>query len=261
MADCQYLTEYAALAHHRREMEMLKRRQRQRLGLGILVVGAVTVGGYLVMPPLGLMLAGIGAMALFFAAITGGSSVPAHVLSGVEGEVRTLKALKALPDDHVLFNQVMIPDPRLPNGERELDFIVVTPAGISIIEVKNTPGIIYVDPDKKRWQTARRAGCGSRPGWNALDNPVRQITAQAEALDRWLLSHGLTVNIQPVVCFANPGVIIENSDRSGIPVTVPEMLSQTIPANRRTTQSLSGQVRKRVARLISGERKTLSRAA
>ncbi len=209
-------------------MTALRRRQRQRLGLGLLAVAAVTAGGYLVMPPLGIMLAGIGAMALFFAAITGGSSIPAHVLSGVEGEVRTLKALKALPEDHVLFNQVMVPDPRLPNGERELDFIVVGPNGISVIEVKNTPGIIYVDPDKRQWQTARRAGCGSRPGWNALDNPVNQVRAQVDALDRWLLSHGLSIPVQPMVCFSNPGVIIENADHSQVPVIVPELIEKTL---------------------------------
>jgi hypothetical protein len=251
MADCRYLTEYAPLAHHRREMAVLNRRQRRRLGLGLLAVVACTTGGYLIMPPLGIMLAGIGAMALFFAAITGGSSVPAHVLSGVEGEVRTLKALKSLPDDHVLFNQVMVPDPRLPNGERELDFIVVGPNGINVIEVKNTPGIIYVDPDKKHWQTARRAGCGSRPGWNALDNPLYQVKAQADALDRWLLSNGLSASVQSMVCFANPGVIIENANHSRIPVIVPELIKKSL-ADTQGNTTLKDSSRKKLIRLLSG---------
>ena len=228
MADCRYLSEYAPLVHHRNEMASLARRQRLRLGFGLLVVAALTVGGYLITPPLGLMLAGIGAMALFFAAITGGSSVPAHVLSGVEGEVRTLKALQSLPDEYILFNQVMVPDERLPNGERELDFVVVGPSGVAVIEVKNTPGIIYVDPDKKHWQTARRAGCGSRPGWNAVDNPIHQVKAQTDALERWLLSHGWSAPVRPLVCFANPGVIIENANQSQVPVIVPELIERSL---------------------------------
>lgn len=261
MANCTYLSEYAPLVHHRTEMMTLKRRQRLRLGLGLVAVAGVTVGGFLVMPPLGLMLAGIGAMALFFAAITGGSSVPADVLSGVEGEVRTLKALKSLPDEYVLFNQVMVPDERLPNGERELDFVVVGPTGVAVVEVKNTPGIIYVDPEQSRWQVARRAGCGSRPGWNALDNPVNQVRAQTDALERWLLSHGLSVDIQPLVCFANPGVIIENSDQSTVPVIVPEMIDQTLSPASGNGQPVQNGNHRRIRDLLGGKNRLGSKAA
>jgi hypothetical protein len=197
------------------------------------------------------MLAGISAMGLFFAVMTGGSSVPAHVLSGIEGEVRTLKALQQLPADFVLFNQVFIADPWLPNGKRELDFIVIGPGEVTVVEVKNTPGIVYVAPDQKHWQVARRAGCGSRPGWNAMDNPILQVQAQADALQRWLLTFGLSIKVRSMVCLANPGVIIENSDGSPVPIVIPELLPGRL-IQARPDRPLTASRREQVISLLEG---------
>lgn len=250
MANLSHLREYAALLRHQKDMHTLSRQRKRRIVVGLTVVLGLTGAGYWITPPLGVMLAGIGAMALFFTAITGGSSVPHHVMTGVEGEARALETLSGLPDDHVLFNQVYIPDPAIPNGRRELDFVVVGPDAITVVEVKNTPGLIHVDPDSKQWQVVKRAGCGSRPGWNAIDNPIMQVRAQTRALERWLLEHGVAARPQPMVCFARPDAGVVDPDRADIPVVTTTELNDQLLAQSRQT-SLCENDRKRIIDLLS----------
>jgi hypothetical protein len=232
MADMSHVSEYAPLQQHREEMRRAASHRRRRLALTITAVGAVSATGFWISLPLGLMLAGIGAMVLFFSAITGGSSVPHHVMAGVEGEARVLDTLGQLPDDHVIFNQVNIPDPELPNGRRELDFIVVGPAAVTIVEAKNTPGLIHVDPGSRQWRVVKRTGCGSCPGWNAIDNPLAQVRAQVKAVERWLLTHGIVTGTQGMVCFARPDAAIAEPERADLPVVTTSELIEHVAATQ-----------------------------
>jgi len=258
MATTQYLREYPALVRHQTEMRQAARSRLLRLCLGGTLAVAVSVAGYLVMPPLGLMLAGLAAMILFFATITGGSSVPSDVLTGIEGEVKCLRELQRLPEDYVLFNQLQVPDPSLPNGRRELDFVAIGPGGLTVVEVKNISGMIYVDPEQRHWRVARR-GCGSSPNWNSMDSPLRQVGAQVDALERWLLTHGIHAPIRPMVCFARSDVILQNVDSSSVPVLVPEQLVEEIKTAK--TPALSVSQRDAVIRVLSGKFGHLASAA
>jgi hypothetical protein len=252
MANTAYLTEYGPLARHRKELRQAARRRYRRLGLVAVVVLTAAGIGYWLTPPLGLLLAGIGAMVLFFSSIGEGSSVPAHVLTGIEGEVRTLEMLKQLPDAFLLFNQVQIPDSWLPNGQRELDFIVLGPTGLFVVEVKNAPGMIYVSPDQKHWQVARR-GCGSSPNWHTMDNPLNQVQAQCQALERWILTGGMHLSTRPMVCFARPEVVLQNVDSSDIPVVVPEQLPALFEKAAPDKSLSPGQIRA-LTELLAGKR-------
>jgi len=249
MADLSHVTEYSAITRHRNEMQLAARRRRWRMIMVVSLVALLSGVGYWISPPLGIMLVGIGAMVLFFSAITGGSSVPHHVMSGVEGEARVLETLGQLPDDHVIFNQVHIPDPQLPNGRRELDFIVVGPAAVTIVEAKNTPGLIHVDPESRQWRVVKRAGCGSSPGWNAIDNPLVQVRAQVRALERWLLSHGLATSPQGMVCFARPDAAVADPERADLPVVTTGELIEHV-ASSQSGRAMPEKHRQRVVGLL-----------
>lgn len=232
MADLSHVTEYTAITRHRDDMQLAAGHRRRRMILAVVLVTALSGIGYWVTPPLGIMLVGIGAMVLFFSAIIGGSSVPHHVMAGVEGEARVLDTLSRLPDDHALFNQVHIPDPELPNGRRELDFIIIGPAAVTIVEAKNTPGLIHVEPDSRQWRVVKRAGCGSSPGWNAIDNPLIQVRAQSRALERWLLTHGLALRPQGMVCFARPDAAVAEPEKAELPVVTTDELIEHVAASQ-----------------------------
>ena len=253
MADTRYVTDYPALMRHRDQAAAAGRARRRRLLIAVPVVTVLAFAAASVSLPLAMLIALIGVGVLFFLALPGGTSVPAGELAGVEGEVAVLKRLQTLPDEFVVFNRVRLPDATLPNGWRELDFIVAGPTGLWIVEVKNTPGLVYVQPDARHWPLARRAGCGSRPSWNAMDNPIGQVRAQADALRRWLLQHAIVVEPRPLICLSHPEVATENADGSPVPVLTRGRVAAEIvaaapgdapapePSRLRTTLSRIGQ--------------------
>lgn len=248
MADLNYIRPYAAVEQHRAEMKRALRRRRNRVAIAVLGGIALTVTSYWILPPLAVLAAGIAVLAVFFSSLTGGSSVPASAMTGAEGEVRVLRSLEQLSDNHVLFNQVRIPDPQVSGGQREIDFVVVAPSGVHLIEVKNTPGLIYVRPGEKNWPLAHKAGCGGRPGWNAIANPLTQVAAQTEALNRWLLQYSIACPARPVVCFARSEVGLRDRELSDVPVLTANELTTYFDLPSR----LSSAARADIVRLLAG---------
>ncbi len=250
MADETLLRPYPAFERHRQEMADAARQRRWRLASGSAALLVVGMGCWLVHPMLAFMVAGIGAMALFFSSLSGGSTVPPAELLGVEGELRALKFLRHLPDEYRILNRIRIADTTLPNGERELDFVVLGPTGLFLVEVKNTPGLIHVQPDSNRWPVAKRGGCGSSPRWNSLPSPLIQVRAQVESLERLLLSHGLDLAARPIICFARPGVALQNTEACPVPVLVPEQLQHHIESGKPCSEQ-STRRRDRLIALLS----------
>src|SRR5699024_7562995 len=111
----------------------------------------------------------------------------------------------------------------------------------------NTPGHVQVMPGQKHWPLARRAGCGSRPSWNAMRNPVPQARAQVDALERWLLKNGVPARAQAVIVMAHPEVAISDADAAEMPVLVREQVAGFLKAG--PPQPLAGPVALRLADL------------
>lgn len=259
MADCRYVIDYPPLVRHRAELKAAVRARRTRLALALPLLAVLAFGAFSMSAQFGLFVAAVGAGVLFFLGMPGGSSVDAGALAGVEGEVTALARLKTLPDDFMLFNRVKLPDGQLPNGWRELDFVVAGPTGLWIVEVKNTPGHVYVQPDERHWPLARRAGCGSRPNWNAVENPIPQARAQVDSLRRWLLQQGIAAEPKPVVCLSHAEVAVDNADASPVPVIVRDQLAGLIRSGSR--RALPGGLLETLVRLRPTDRAALERAA
>ncbi len=228
VADDSYIVEYGPLLRHRRELADQNRARLRRLLIAVPMSLVLIALAASYSPPLAMLLGVVSALFLFFIALPGASSVDPGALAGVEGEVAVLKQLRKLPDTFLLLNRVRLPDALLPNGERELDFVVVGPTGLWIIEVKNTPGVIHVQPDQAHWPLVRRAGCGSSPSWNAVQNPLPQVQAQVDALARWFLVHGLFVQPRAAVVFAHAETALESPERSAIPVNLRDGIVATL---------------------------------
>lgn len=259
MADCRFITEYPPLVRHRAELRAAARARRMRLAIALPLLAALAYGAFALSAQFGLFVGAVGAGVLFFLGLPGGSSVDAGALAGVEGEVTALERLRTLPDDYVLFNRVKLPDGQLPNGWRELDFVVAGPTGLWIVEVKNTPGHVYVQPDARHWPLARRAGCGSRPNWNAVENPIPQARAQVDSLRRWLLQHGIAADPKPVVCLSHSEVAVDNAEASPVPVVVRDQLAGLIRSGAQS--ALPGGLLETLARVRPTGGATLERAA
>lgn len=228
LVDDSLIVEYGPLLRHRRELADQKRQRRLRLAFGVPLAVAAVGLALVYSPPLALLLGVVAGFFMFFIALPGASSVDAGALAGVEGEVTVLKQLRGLSDDFLVLNRVRLPDATLPNGERELDFIVAGPTGLWVVEVKNTPGIIHVRPEEAHWPLVRRSGCGSSPSWNAVRNPLPQVQAQVDALARWFLMQGLVVEPRAAVVFAHAETALESPERSDVPVCLRDSVAETL---------------------------------
>lgn len=250
MADTRLVVEYPPLKRHREELGEQHRLRRRRLmvavPIAVVLVGVAAAWS----APLAVMLAAVAAFAILLLALPGSSSVDPGHLAGVEGEASVLERLKRLPDGYLILNRVKLPDETLSNRQRELDFIVAGPTGLWIVEVKNTPGHLQVIPGREHWPLVRRAGCGSRPSWNAMRNPVPQAQAQVDALERWLLKNGVSARARAVIVMAHPEVAITDADTAEISVLVRDQIAGFLEAG--SPRPLEGTVTRRLADLRPG---------
>ena len=197
MANLQHIGENRI----RKEMKEAAARRRKSLlvfGLPICLV-------------LSLIHAGIGLLSFVFLAIAylqagAKDSVKA---AGVAGEDQTLAVLETLPNDYVLFNQLDLPDNRSSTGSRELDFVVVGPNGVFVVETKNLRGELVGAAGDEYW-TLHKVGRGGTPYSKSVRNPVRQVRGQVAVLNKFLQSRNLNPWITGLVCLA------ANNDMEGI---------------------------------------------
>ena len=110
--------------------------------------------------------------------------------AGLEGEEEVASRLRSvLGDEWVLFSGVVVD-----GAWGDIDHVLVGPAGVFAIEVKNWSGEIVYDDDRRLWyRISNRA-----PNGEILKDPVRQIEQAAAALRRLL-----GIKTTPVVVFTN----------------------------------------------------------
>jgi hypothetical protein len=65
------------------------------------------------------------------------------------GEARVINLLANLRCPHVLINNITLP---AENGTTQIDHILITEAGLFIIETKHYSGWIFGDPNKPKWR-------------------------------------------------------------------------------------------------------------
>lgn len=197
--------------------------------LGITLPSVVRVFMYFI--PLALAI--FAACAIFFEGLLDGSSFKIKsdeeeiLLSGLEGEQRALDLLSGLDDECHIFTNLHIP---YEDGESETDMIVVTPAGVTIVEVKNHKGIISGDASDESLNQSkprRRGGYDEK----TFHNPIKQVGTHAYRLAGYLRNQGIRTYVRTCVLFVNDVVVISLSDSQGVlegkcPVFTRETLSQ-----------------------------------
>lgn len=156
----------------------------------------------------------------FFFALLLSSSLgrkDAVLVSGAEGEDRTIEILTNLPDSYTVFNQVEIPCDRSSTGVIEIDVIVVGPNGIFVIEVKNNNSHVSGAEKNQKW-TAHKIG--RRGGTYEADirNPIKQVKRQVYFLKNYLQKSGNKTWIQSIVFFSHRNCSIELQSETSIPV-------------------------------------------
>lgn len=153
--------------------------------------------------------------------------------------------LSQLPDDYTVLNQIVIPPVPPQKNPAEIDFIVIGPNGVFIVEVKNNRGRIHVSEDAPTWEVEKIGRRGTAYG-TTIRNPLRQLGRQTYMLKNFLRQAKYNVWIEGLVYFSHPEVDLHVQGSRGATVLQGEGLSAHIlghtprrPLARRSVTHLS----------------------
>lgn len=138
---------------------------------------------------------------------------------GLRGEKEVLRRLERLADDTVILHDVQVPAGA---GTTQLDSVVVSPDGITVLEVKAWTGRIYGQENDRHWTQVKLYG---RDVWRERrENPVDQNGYHCHALRQYLAQHGVEVPLRSMVVFTEA----ELTTRTTTPVVTLEELPMVL---------------------------------
>lgn len=148
--------------------------------------------------------------------------------AGAKGEDAALRQLMALPDDYHIFNQLCVPNEKSRTGFNELDFVVLGPNGLFVIEVKNNKGEIVGDENKNNWPVYKIGQQGT-PYTASMRNPLKQAKNQVWLLSQHLKNSGHKNWVQGLVFLAHPDSSFEfRGSQPSLPILHQSGLAQFI---------------------------------
>lgn len=159
--------------------------------------------------------------------------------AGLKGEEEVASRLRSVLDDEwVLFSGVVVD-----GAWGDIDHVLVGPAGVFAIEVKNWSGEIVYDDDRRLWYRISNHA----PNGEILKDPVRQIEQGAAAL-RSLV--GIQTN--PVVVFTNRNSTYRGDHPTTQVFTLPHFIrwisSQPHTLSRPQVESIASKIEQIVLR-------------
>lgn len=143
------------------------------------------------------------------------------LVSGLEGEAAALEAVSRLDDDCYIFENLVI---WLDGDKNEADLIVVTPSGITVMEVKDYSGTLLGDLSQPKIIQRKYKKNGKYEDKDDADNPVQQIEGPAKKLEAFLARKGVSAAVRRCALFTNENVDIQVSDSKGLARTCPLFL-------------------------------------
>ena len=138
-------------------------------------------------------------------------------VSGNRGEAKAFRTLQFIKSRNLILKNVELSD-----GERrtELDAVVITPTGITIVEVKNTAKDIFIDENGDYFRT------GQFLRWDC--NIAQKISLKEELLRQALTGEGVhNTPIKSIVVFTNNRIEVQNK-HSGIETCFVSQLAHLI---------------------------------
>lgn len=130
------------------------------------------------------------------------------IRAGLEGEQAALDLMKKLNSNCHVFTNLRIP---YDGGESETDLIVASPAGVTIIEVKNYKGTISGDASDDsltQTKTGRRGGSSDK----TVQNPIKQVGTHVYRVAGYLREQGIRTHVRCCVLFVSDEVTLNLTD-------------------------------------------------
>ncbi|MHA1982709.1 MAG: nuclease-related domain-containing protein [Candidatus Hodarchaeales archaeon] len=125
--------------------------------------------------------------------------------AGAKGEQNALRILNKLPKTYTIFNQVDIPFYNNSYRTQEIDYIIVGPNCIFVVEVKYKSGVISGFKDDEVW-IAEKHSFKSK-----FKNPINQLSRQIKLLEQYFAIYEIYPKIQGALLFTHPKSILKLS--------------------------------------------------
>jgi hypothetical protein len=143
---------------------------------------------------------------VFFLIILNEVSKAGTVLrAGAREEQKALKILKRLPKSYTIFNQVDIPFYYNSDRTQEIDYIIVGPNCIFVVEVKYKSGVISGSKDDEMWLAEKGQFISE------FKNPMKQLLRQMKLLKQYFAIYEIYPKIQGALLFTHPRSILKVS--------------------------------------------------
>lgn len=118
--------------------------------------------------------------------------------AGADGEKKALKEIEtALPDTYHVFANVKVQE------NMEADMVVVGPAGVFDVEVKNYNGRLEADVEQDTWTLHKYGRKGGEYG-KEIKSPIRQLKRNIHILAGFLRENNIHVWVDGAILFVNP---------------------------------------------------------
>lgn len=142
-----------------------------------------------------------------------GWRVVALTKAGADGESETLELLRRLPADWSV-----LPDVAIAHGEHrsQLDYIIVAPGGVLIIEGKNVSGVITGKAGSRMLHQYKYARGGRPAEHKTMYNPLLQVAGHRTTLEHILQDAGIRTRVQTAVYFSNKNAEVRITGAEGI---------------------------------------------
>lgn len=105
--------------------------------------------------------------------------------SGLEGEIKMLDIYKSFPDDFNVFYSIDVNDIDDTQKKSQVDFLIVSPYGIFINEVKNISGRITGDAKSNELNRLKTDNWGNEFS-KTINNPIKQVKGHTYRLNKLL---------------------------------------------------------------------------
>lgn len=135
----------------------------------------------------------------------------AILAAGIRGEKLTLELLKSLDSEHWIVTDKTI---TYKGQSSELDFVVIGPSGLCIIESKHISGKVQADPEEKYWNRIKVSHSGVERTKNFY-NPVKQVNTHLYRLKKILQEEGISVHLDSAVFFSDPETQVRLTNKQG----------------------------------------------
>jgi hypothetical protein len=146
-----------------------------------------------------------------------------RIKAGVVGEEAALNIVSALSDECYIFTNLVV---KYDGEDNETDLIVVSPTGLTMVEVKNYSGLLMGDLSDREFIHRKYLKNGTYTDDTAR-NPVKQVGAPIYKLAHYLKDQGITITVRRCALFVNENVQFQLTDRAGLSKDCPLYLKDS----------------------------------